>query len=366
MNQITSGNSETVSIILPVYNAEKTIAKSLESLINQSYKDLEIVCVNDGSSDNSLRILSRYSNNDKRIKVFTQKNSGPAKTRNYALKQSTGAYIMFCDADDWYEENMVELMVSAIRKHNADLAMCDCNIINVESEDIRPDSSSDYYHLKLKGFCNLTAKQLHYINVVLWNKIFRRDIIEKYNIQYPVQYEHDDLVFLYKYLLHTKRYVGIDECLYNYIVGNPDSIMGKVYSNKNEKSKFDFIFARQNLYDYLKSNNCSQDYIKYFLEEHFGSYALFYSFLNPEDKQQALTCLKHFIKSNPILLSNKKFKSVSNLNTPAEFEKYLAKINDSTFLQKIFSITNSYDKRYKIIRILGFKLSLKRKKQKEQ
>lgn len=112
-----------ISIIVPVYNVEKYLPQCLESLINQTYANIEIICVNDGSTDNSLEILDKYAKRDSRIIVINQKNSGVSVARNAALKIISGKYLMFVDGDDWIELNNCETAYNLIEKYNADVVM---------------------------------------------------------------------------------------------------------------------------------------------------------------------------------------------------------------------------------------------------
>ena len=113
-----------ISIIVPVYNSEKYIEKTLYSLTNQTLQDIEIICINDGSSDHSLKILQQHSVKDPRIKVFSQTNLGQASARNLGLKKATGKYLMFCDSDDWYERNMCERLYNIIEQNSIDIVQC--------------------------------------------------------------------------------------------------------------------------------------------------------------------------------------------------------------------------------------------------
>ncbi len=118
-------NKPLVSIIIPVYNAQKYLPKCIDSIINQTYDNIEIICVNDGSTDFSLNILQDYSKNDSRIKVLNQKNSGVSVARNNALEYVQGEYVMFVDADDWIELVACDIAVNSIKMHNADVVMWD-------------------------------------------------------------------------------------------------------------------------------------------------------------------------------------------------------------------------------------------------
>jgi len=233
----------TVSVIMPVYNAEQTLERCLSAFINQTFDDFEVICVNDGSNDNSHNILEDFAQKDKRIKVYHQEKKGVAYARNYALSKSCGKYIMFCDADDWYEPNMIEEMVKTIKEQNVDIVMCDADVIDLANGGIQSENDIEYNRLKNIGNHTITPKFTTNTNVVLWNKIFKKDLIEKYNITYPKQFEHDDMAFVYKYFAVAKTYFGLNKKLYHYYIGNKDSIMGKYFTNRSNGKEFDFIYA---------------------------------------------------------------------------------------------------------------------------
>lgn len=289
--------STNVSIIIPVFNSEKTLNRVLDSIINQTYKNFEAVCVNDGSTDNSLNILNEYRDKYPFIKVLSQENSGPAKARNYAISQARGKYIMFCDTDDWYEPNMVEEMVSALEEQNVDIVMCDCNVIDLSAEAIHTKKSIEWCHLKYEGFVELTTLKKANINCVLWNKIFRKEIMDKYNITYPVQYEHDDRSFYWKYIFACSTYYGLNKKLYNYIVGNPESISGKYRTKEYSPHRYDFIYSLQEIFDFIKTTNIKIDY-KPFFQYSINSTRFFYKNLNEDSRKEAFKLIKQLVKNN--------------------------------------------------------------------
>ena len=296
-------NSPKVSIIVPVYNAEKTIIRCLEALSAQTYKDFEVICVNDGSADNSLSLLNEYSRKDSRIKVYTQENQGPAYTRHFAISKSHGEYLMFCDADDWYENNMVERMVTTIEQENVDLAMCNCNIIDLADSAIQNKTLNKYNYILLSGKVNLDIKSISKINGILWNKILKKEFLEKYNITYPQKYEHDDEIFMYKYFAHAKTYYGLKENLYNYVVGNKDSLMGKLYTQSNKGHEYDFIDAFLDLFEYLK--DCKNtDYILYIKHCFIGNFTHFIEFLPPSKASIAFKRLKEVVNTSDFFKQN--------------------------------------------------------------
>ena len=274
-----------VSVILPVYNAEKTIRKCLDALIAQTFKSFEVICVNDGSKDNSLKILKEYAEKDKRIRVFTKKSSGPALTRNIAISKSVGTYLMFCDSDDWYEPDMIEIMYKTIVAKKVDIASCEAEIKNLLQFNVHKDNNffmdtgvlistmtSDY----LFGRHNINTDNLFSLSFVLWNKIIKKSLLKKYNLTYPVKYEHDDTVFIFKLLAVAKTYYGIRKKLYHYTMGNINSLMWNFY-NKNVFEKCsDFILAYEDLFKFISKLNREDievSYCKYMFKK-FKHYAL--------------------------------------------------------------------------------------------
>ena len=113
-----------ISVIIPVYNVEKYLRRCLESVINNTYTNLEIICINDGSSDNSLKILNEYAARDSRVVVFSKSNGGLSSARNKGIKKSTGEYITFIDSDDWVHPQFFEILIQSLQNDNTDAAIC--------------------------------------------------------------------------------------------------------------------------------------------------------------------------------------------------------------------------------------------------
>ena len=119
-----------VSIIVPVYNAQKYLSQCLDSLLNQTLKETEIICVDDGSADDSVDIINQYSSKDRRVKLIRQKNSYAGVARNNGLKQAAGEYVVFVDADDFFERDMLRSMYAQAKKDNAEICLCSGRIFN--------------------------------------------------------------------------------------------------------------------------------------------------------------------------------------------------------------------------------------------
>ena len=235
-----------ISIIIPVYNAENYLKKCLDSLINQTFKDIEILCINDNSIDQSLNILKKYAASDERIKVFSQEHLGLAAARNVGLANATGEYLMFCDNDDSYEPDMCKIMYETITNVQTDCVMCHSNIIRLDERKI----SDKYFNSDNLG---LIKRDLHTINVIIWNKIFKKSIIDKWQISFPDGHLHEDDCFWYKYALCCKNIYIIDNKLYNYVI-HKDSAIGK-YASYPKEVHLSRLYITQNLLEFAEQHN---------------------------------------------------------------------------------------------------------------
>lgn len=352
-----ANNTHLISIILPVYNAEKYIERALKSLINQSYKNIEILCIDDGSKDNSYNIIKEFK--DERIKLFKQENSGPAKARNVGLSNSKGEYIMFCDADDWYEPDMCELMLETIINQNVDFVICGCNVVNTYNTSVRHKWELKYYEVKFRGYCNVGIYEFLMLNSMLWNKIFKKKIIDKYDIKFIDGYEHDDYNFFYKYLSCSNYFYSIDKKIYNYDISNPQSVMSLYYNNNiNPEKKLDFLYSSHNLIDFVIMHNFREQVVDGIMEMYKECILSFCLFLNKEQIKELVIIQKEFFKDKPEFDKYEYVKEIRN----TEVSKYIKKFDIKlSLLEWVFSVKNksSYEK---IITIFGFQISLKRNK----
>ena len=191
-----------VSVIVPFNNVENYISKCLTSLIYQSLEDIEIICINDASSDNSENIVSEYASKDFRIKMLsTPKMSGQGYARNMGLKIATGEYIGFVDADDWIEREMFEKMYNRATIQNTDITMCKATLYDDKTNEYIQD---EYYNLKplekytSESFSAIDTKdEILNINVVLWNKIYRREFLLSTGEMFPEGFIYEDLPFFF-------------------------------------------------------------------------------------------------------------------------------------------------------------------------
>ena len=327
-----------ISIIVPIYNTEKYLVRCLDSLINQTYKNIEILCINDGSTDNSLNILNEYATKDKRIIVINQTNSGAATARNNGLDNATGQFLMFCDSDDYYEPDMCQKMINAILSYNVDLVMCDCKYLkDKQITTIRQSKELNYHNLKLIGYNKINNKTINMINVILWNKIFKKSFIEKFQIRFPISYKHEDASFILKYLAISSSYYGLNEILYNYNISNPNSLMENLYK-KDKTNDFDFLYAYNDVTLFmLKTPIIPKEITKKYKEIYINIIKYWGSFLDNSNKIQMFQILQKQLLNITFFDDITLIKAIKNGYTKLALK--LLKIKPKySFIEKIFSL----------------------------
>lgn len=249
-----------ISIVVTCYKGGDYLPKCLESLCGQTLKNIEIVCVNDASPDNTADILKEWSEKDDRIVVLTNKeNIGVSASRNKGISESQSDYIMFCDADDFYEPTMCAEMLDAIQNNNVDLAACGTNIVYHAHEEMKL-SDINYYSIKYSGQTKITDDIILSTDLSPWNKIFKKSIITNNKIAFPEGLYYEDAYFCSAYLCCSKRIYFIDKQLHNY-VRHESSTMSNTWSeNKQKDNAIDHLHISFKLYDFLISNNLLEKY----------------------------------------------------------------------------------------------------------
>lgn len=264
-----------ISIVVPVYNSGKYLDRCLKSIINQTYSNIEILLIDDGSTDNSLEICNQFAIKDKRIKVFHKENNGVSAARNDGIDYSTGDYIAFVDSDDYLEIDMYEHMMKINDEFDCDIVMCDCykeSCINREifSHNIR----SGYYdrNMLVKEYFPtlLMTNSVDYPPTISnWVCLFKKDVIIKNDIRYEVGIRFsEDLLFGSKYMYYANSFYYMKhDCLYHYVM-NQNSVTHTYYKNKWENMKKLFLainnfFGNVNNYDFQRQIDLCLLYIVY-------------------------------------------------------------------------------------------------------
>lgn len=260
-----------ISIIIPAYNSEKYIAKCLESVINQTLCEIEVICVNDGSSDNTLAIIDKYAKKDSRIKTIDQENSGVSWSRNRAIESSLGQYLLFVDADDWIEKGTCEIAYNTALKYQADIIMFSCRLEYGNNtlykyafnEDVLifDETQCETLHRRHAGMVGKELsnpeKQDYLCSVC--TKLYKKEIIERHNLKFPDIREigsYEDGLFNLYYFSHIKSAVYIKESLYHYRKDNEISTTSKYRPNLREQWDYLYYLIDQ----HIKKNNLSEDF----------------------------------------------------------------------------------------------------------
>lgn len=223
-----------ISVIIPIYNQEKYLATALDSLQNQTLKDFEVICINDGSKDNSLNILNKYAAEDSRIKVINQENQGIGRTRNNGLKMAKGKYVAFLDPDDTFEKNALESLYKQAIEQNCDILAfnykkvdANHNVIgygNIKDNlkyvfKINSDETFNWKSFKEKVFGGLFTAS--------WNKLYKNDFIQKHKLHFSKSNLGEDQVFVYGATLVADKIGYSDNYFYNYLI-HPNSALRSV------------------------------------------------------------------------------------------------------------------------------------------
>ena len=222
-----------ISIIVPVYNTEKYLRKCLESIENQTYKDFEVILINDGSKDNSLNICKEFISDKSNYELLSQENKGLSSARNEGLKLATGDYVTFLDSDDWLESQYLEQLYSVLKKYNADISICEFNI-TYESKSVARHKKprTKYNSGKIKVFNKYEALSNLFmdknIRSYAWGKLFKIECFK--DLKFPLGKKYEDMYTTFKVFEKAEVIVKIDLWLLNYLQHNNN------ITAKNKKS----------------------------------------------------------------------------------------------------------------------------------
>lgn len=223
-------NNYLVSIIIPIYNVEEYLPQCLDSIINQTMKNIEIILVDDCGTDNSVVIAEQYAMRDARIKIIRHMvNQGLSAARNSGIDNSTAPYILFVDSDDYVEADYCEKLYQAIVSSDADIAMCGVFLFGERHKKTR--RLKKYFNFQFPNETALTSVVIGKTNCCVWNKIYRRSIIVENCLRFPVGLKHEDEYWWRIYTLYSQRMVYIEEALYHYRQ-RAGSIMGDIRKAK--------------------------------------------------------------------------------------------------------------------------------------
>lgn len=318
-----------ISIIVPIYNVEKYLHKCVDSLIGQTLKDIEIILVDDGSTDKSGEICDEYRLKDNRIKVIHKKNGGLSDARNAGIDIAKGDYITFLDSDDWIELNMYEKLYKYIKQENADIAQCSYQ--EVYNEEVNNENAKEEIKIMSgkESLYNFSGKN-HGKTVVAWNKLYR---IELFNdIRFPKDKYHEDEFTTYKLLYKANKIVDCSLPLVYYRQRE-----GSIMNSKFNIKRLDALEAFNERLEFYKEKNLKE--LQQITLSQILSYTnLFYIKIKDSDienKGEILKVLRQRIKKDYILFMKNKYVSLKQkilltifvLNKEIVYQVYKNKVN---------------------------------------
>lgn len=216
--------ADLVTIVVPVYNVQNYLARCIESLINQTYKNIEILLIDDGSNDDSAIICDEYQEKDERISVYHKENGGLSSARNYGIERAHGTYIAFIDSDDWIENRFVERLMAVIQEDNSNIACCGFKIVNENNIIVSEKCSKESFVLSnISALENILLDGC--VKNVAWNKIYEKNLFNE--VRYPEGKNYEDVATTYKLILKAQKVSVVNESLNNYFLRS-DSIIHTV------------------------------------------------------------------------------------------------------------------------------------------
>lgn len=269
-----------VSIIVPIYNVEKYVAKCIDSLIGQTYSNIEIILVNDGSTDGSRGICEKYAHNDNRIKLINKNNGGLSDARNKGLDIATGEYVFLVDSDDYIDLNTISLLIKKAGEYQADVVVCNyIHVLEKQGDLFSFETSADTVEVYDTGIdfyrqiCD-GKNRIGHCNLA-WGKLYKTSLFKK--IRYPFGKIHEDEWTTYKVLAEAKRTVYIDDILYYYLIRD-----GSIMRTKKPERDLHRIEAYEERYKFFEERN--EDKIVYHtLSMLLGGYIIdYYKISNPD------------------------------------------------------------------------------------
>lgn len=239
---------EKISVIVPIYNVEKLLCRCIDSIRNQTYRNLEIILVDDGSLDKCGDICEDYVEKDSRIRVIHKYNGGLSDARNIGIEFASGKYICFVDSDDWLDLDMIELLYKVCIDRQADIV--ECSYRNIYRDYIQEETRCTAEITEADSIFALEGMlDWKYFKPVAWNKLYKRSVIG--DIRYPVGKIHEDEFTTYKYFYNAKKLVYVDVSKYNYDRTRTDSITGTGF----KEGTIDACFAFRERVDFFRENH---------------------------------------------------------------------------------------------------------------
>ena len=355
-------NAPEISIVIPVYKVEKYLRECIESVINQTFKNIEIILVDDGSPDNCPKICDEYANKDSRIRVIHKENGGYGTACNKGIEAARGKYIGLVESDDWIEPDMYEKLYNQIKKFDAE--MCTCSYFEYKSTSIYPDGTHDKPYMETIN--NTDNNKLFSIfdhpfwftsHPSLWAKLYKSDLIKSIKFDEQKGSSYQDAPFIAELYCKTKKIIALHEFLYHYRIDNENSSSSnarkdaKLMTILDQWQKAKEIIIKYGFYEQLKEE------IYYHATKPAFRY---YKNIDKKYKKQFFNKWRKFTKE---IQKDKTFQFIqcvlsNNYRKTLNLQK---KGNHNSILENIFSVKNNDRKSHKIVTLCGMKINIKNK-----
>ena len=207
-----------VSIIVPVYNAEKTIQRCVESILGQDFQDFELLLIDDGSQDTSGELCDAFARQDARVRVFHKENGGVSAARNLGLSQAQGVYLQFLDSDDWITADATTMLVRTAREYRCDLVISDFYRVVGDRVSHKGDIQEDAVLSREEYAAHMMERPADFYYGVLWNKLYRREIVERHHLRMNPEISWcEDFMFNLEYIRYAERFYALQVPIYYYV-----------------------------------------------------------------------------------------------------------------------------------------------------
>lgn len=322
-----------LSIIVPVYNVEKYLAKCLESLLDQTFSDFEIICINDGSTDHSLEILKDFEKKDNRIKIISQQNEGLGAARNVGIRNSTGKYLGFIDSDDFADKTLFEKAINSAERNDSDIVIFNVYLYYTDSCFKTVFRDTDFYSLLEKEGYFSGIEHTRIINSIgVWDKIYKREFLLNNDIYNPEKRIYEDVLFTIKAIAKANRISVISEPLIYYRKNTGVSIVDKEVVL--DYYKFDFLKNLRESKEYLSSIG---------LYTHFQKDFLFFQsmgFLFHQKNMQSMKSYIQFEKELNKILDSSDYEILKTFGfseAHKDIEQYIKRIKNKKYFKQFIS-----------------------------
>ena len=351
-----------ISVIVPVYNVEKYIFQCVDSILNQTYRNIEIIIVDDGSTDKSSKICDEYQLKDSRVRVIHQKNKGLGGARNTGLKFATGEYVLFLDSDDWLECDALEIMINKIQNSRADIVIGGINLYIEETQEIKNGWIKDFSDRT--GVYSINNDNFIETFTPAWARLYRKSFLDNNNLKFVEHCYYEDNSWGCFIAIYTKKIAFVKKVFFYRQHKN------SITAIKDEKV-FDWIKDFKYFYNFIKNQNINNEKLEMAKLWYFLNFYYYYKLLSHKNKKIFRKKIREILPLLNIdfktIKETKVIKSTQEKEYLVSFLKFLNSIfmykyfyEYKSLIYKIFSIKNDY--KHKVITIFGIKFKFKSKK----